>query len=108
MQPQQIVQLLVNCATQEHIRIKMNKHCACRAHRANTRIKEEKTALAKTVQLILSVRTLGLTIALPVGKVKGRLKKAVHVVHRAASVNLAVALVDCVPSVQLGSTVRVT
>ena len=89
-------------------KIKAAKHCVCHARRVNTWIKEEKTALAKTVQLILSVRTLGLKIALLVGKVKGRLKQAVHVVHRAALVNLAVASVDCVPIVQLGSTVRVT
>ena len=51
---------------------------------------------------------LGLKLALRVTQVQGRLNQAVHGVHRAASVNLAVAVVDCVPSVQLGSTVRVT
>ena len=87
---------------------KMAHLLALNVHRANTWIKKEKTVLAKTVQLILSVRTLGLTIALPVGKVQRRLNEAVHVVHHAASVNQAVEVVDVVPIVQLGSIVRVT
>ena len=56
MQPRIRVQLLAKHAQQEHTKIKRSKHCACRAHRVNTWMKQEKTVHAKIAMPNFSVK----------------------------------------------------